>query len=108
MNVIEKLYINGFKKDNKVKKIISKINKCKTINSLYVITLPLFEDGILEIYSYNQLLQPYYKAIGDKIYILGIAPDKSLAEEIITMMVQELLDCGKELWRESIIEYLEI
>ena len=78
------------------------------VSTNYIVLEKSILDGILEIYSYNQLLQPYYKAMGDNIYIIGIAPDKLSAEEIITMMIQELLDCGKDLSREGIIEYLEI
>lgn len=107
MKVIDKLYTYGFDKKYKVKNIISKINKGKMIKSLYVVTLPLFGDGLLEIYPYYQLLQPYYKSITDKIVIIGFARSQKDANEIITMLFQELCDLDISLSRECIIEYLE-
>lgn len=74
-----------------------KIRAGKKIRNLYVVVLPLMRDGILEIYVYNQLLQPFYLAMHDKVHIVGIAMDKGNAEDLVLQMVQDMYDaCGGE------------
>lgn len=95
MQIIEKLYTYGIS-DKKLDKIISKVKKGKIIPNLCLITLPLFQDGILEIYDYNQLLQPYYKSIHNDITVIGITKNKGDANEVILALVQEMYDAGMD------------
>ena len=91
MQIIDKLYTYGMS-DKKLDKIIAKVKKGKVIPNLCLITLPLFEDGILEIYDYNQFQQAFYIGIKKDIVVLGFAPDKAMAQEIVLSITQDLYD----------------
>lgn len=95
MRVIDALYTYGYR-DKKLDKIVKKIKRGASVSGLYVIVFPLLKDGILEIYVYNQLLQPYYRSLGDAVCVLGVASDKSGAEELVLNMVQDVYDAGYE------------
>ena len=104
MQIIDKLYTYGMS-DKKLDKIISKIKKGKVIPNLCLITLPLFQDGILEIYDYNQLLQPYYKSRDKDVTVIGITKSKGDANEVVLALVQEMYDAGIDF---DVKEYLGI
>lgn len=91
MNIIKGLYSNGF--DSKaLNKNIRRVKHNKAVNDLYVVTLPLFGDGLLEVYSYRQLLQPFYKKRSKDITIIGMSSDREGAETIILNLVQAMYD----------------
>lgn len=93
MNISDALYTYGIR-DKKLNRILKKIARGKRVRKLYVIVLPLVPDGLLEIYVYNQLLQPFYRAFGDDIHVVGIALDKGGAQELVLQMVQDMYDVG--------------
>lgn len=93
MNISDALYTYGIK-DKKLDRILKKIARGKRINKLYVIVLPLVRDGLLEIYVYNQLLQPFYKRFTDDIHVVGVSLGKEGAEELVLQMVQDMYDVG--------------
>lgn len=93
MQIVNGLYTYGIN-EKKLDKIIKKIKRGKIIPGLHLVTLPLFEDGILEVYDYNQLLQPFYKTMDDKIYVIGVSKDKAGANDIIMEVVQGMCDAG--------------
>lgn len=93
MNVSDALYTYGIK-DRKLDRILKRISKGKRVRNLYVIVLPLVQDGLLEIYVYNQLLQPFYKSVINQIHVLGVALSKGDAEELVLQMVQDMYDAG--------------
>ena len=91
MEFIEDLYTYDIK-EKKVNKLLKKISHQKRINKLYVVVYPLFGDGILEVYNYNQLLQPYYMKRTDDIRIVGISRGRIGADRIILGLIQEMCD----------------
>lgn len=93
MTISDSLYTYGIneKKLNKIKK---KLLAHKRINNLYIVTLPITGDGIMEIYVYNQLLQPFYEPALKDINVLGMAKNKSDAEELVLRMIQDMYDAG--------------
>lgn len=93
MQIGNGIYTYGIS-DKKLDKISKKIKKGKIIPGLHLVTLPLFNDGILEIYDYNQLLQPFYKTMDDKIVIVGISKDRAGANDIVMELVQRMCDAG--------------
>ncbi len=93
MNISDALYTYGIR-DRKLDKILKRISKGKRVHNLYVIVLPLGRDGLLEIYVYNQLLQPFYRPVVDQIHVLGVALSKEDAEELVLQMVQDMYDAG--------------
>lgn len=99
MEFHEKLYTADLSaKDTKI--IQKKINKGKNIEALYCIVLPLFNDGILEIYEYNQLLNTYLKHINNvvvnKIVIVGLATSNEEAIYAVAYIVDKVFqETGK-------------
>ena len=100
MKVIDSLYVKGIK-DKKINKFVSKIKNNKIVNGIYVITLPIFDDGILEIYSYLQFKQKFYSKFYDDIVVVGIAKNKEDADMLVLDIVQQLYDadCGFDIRR---------
>lgn len=94
MRVLDALYTYGIP-EKKQNRIISRINKCKKNKNIYVVCLPLADDGILEIYPYKTLLQPYYQQEGKDISIVGISFNKDGAMRIVQEIVQDIYDATK-------------
>lgn len=90
MILYDKLYIGEslqFKKD----KIIRKMKKGKVVLRLFCVTLPLGSNGILEIYPYTELLQPWLK--DESPIVIGIAGSRieafTLIEKLVHCMYQQ-------------------
>lgn len=95
MRIINALYTYGLR-DKKLDKVRKRVRRGSKVRGLNVIVLPLFNDGILEIYVYNQLLQPFYKSLGDDVCIVGAATDRDGAQELVLNIVQDMYDAGYE------------
>lgn len=85
----DKLYSDGFS-EKKLKSIKSQIQKEKIKIGIFLITLPLVEDGILEIYWYPELLQPAYKNIDQEVKIIGIARSREDAFSLVERIVKDI------------------
>ena len=57
--------------ERKQARIRKRIRRHKPVRNLYVIVLPLLQDGLLEIYPYNQLLQKPYRKLDSRIRVVG-------------------------------------
>ncbi len=91
-----------FNKDIKNKrKIINNIRKGKLQLSAFVITLPMGNDGILELYPSYVLLQPQYKESG--LYIIGISDDRKKA---LKLMSDIILECYNKTGSFNVSEYI--
>ena len=91
MKVVDAPYVQGFtgrKKD----KIVKKIRHKRKVDNVYVVTLPMITDGIMDIYEYKHLFSKFYKKASDEICILGIAKSKSDANEVVRDIVQDMYD----------------
>lgn len=91
----EKLYRDGI--SNWTLRRIRKKVKRKSVNlKWFFVTLPLGDNGILEVYWYPELLQKAYKELDKSLTVVGIAKSRedafALIEEIITDVGW---DCGK-------------
>lgn len=100
----EKMYTDmSDKKLNFVKKKI----KQKSIRlNLFLVTLPLGNQGILEIYWYPELLQKIYQKRNVEVIVVGLANSKEQAFKMIEKIVTEIgLQDGyvpvKEFFKES-------
>ena len=85
----EKLYSDGFS-DKKLRSIKYKIKRGKLMAGIFLITLPLAEDGILEIYRYPEFLLPMYKSLDSKVMIVGIAKSKEDAFSLVERIVKDV------------------
>ncbi|MBP3338864.1 MAG: hypothetical protein J6L69_05630 [Lachnospiraceae bacterium] len=92
-----------FNKDIKNKrKIIKNIKNNKLQFSAFVITLPVGNDGILELYPSYVLLQPAYKNLD--LYIVGIADSRKKA---LNLMSSIILECYKKTNSFNVSEYIK-
>lgn len=85
--------------ERKQARLKKKIQKHKIIKNLYVIVLPLFKDGLMEIYPYMQLLQSAYKKMDSDIRIIGFAKGKETAEQLVLQIIQDMYDKTGEEWK---------
>ena len=81
------IYVSDSVADKK-KKILHNLKHNKLQINVYVITLPLSEGGIMEIYPAYVLLQNIYKK--QNIYVIGIASDRTEANELVERII---MDC---------------
>lgn len=89
MQIYDKLYIGKSAKPNE-KKILRKIKHGKLQYGVYVITLPLLDNDLLEIYSANELTQKFYKK--SNLKIVGIAGDYYEALELASNIILEIYE----------------
>ena len=94
----------SFIERKKLNKRIRKIYKYKPAINLFLVTFPIADKGILEIYNYNVLLQPYYRQHEEEIIIVGISSKKDEAEELIRSIVEETV---RETGGLNVKEYID-
>ncbi|MCI5622678.1 hypothetical protein [Anaerostipes sp.] len=91
MEIAEQLYISEILRSGQ-KIIKSRIREKKGIPGLYCITLSQWKSGILEIYSYEDLISPLYESCD--IIIVGLAAGKDDAIVLLRRMVDDMFHSG--------------
>ncbi len=91
MRVVDTFYTYGYTKEE-AKRLAKRLKYNVKKLRLSLVCLPVFGDGLMEIYDYKQFQQKYYKNIKNNVVVLGIAPDKSGAQEIVLSITQDLYD----------------
>lgn len=82
------------------KKLIKKSVKV----DLFLVTLPLGKDGILEVYWYPELLQNFYRNLDVDLFVVGIATSRESAFHLIEQIILDArIDEGN-----SIKEYFKV
>jgi hypothetical protein len=76
MKLADNIYTD-IEKDKVFRKKMDIVAKGGKSMPFYLVTLPLFSHGILEIYEYNELKQPYYKTRENDIVVLGISMSRT-------------------------------
>jgi hypothetical protein len=89
MKLYNQMYVRGIP-DKKVIPTMRRMKKLKKVSGLYCITLPVFQDGILEIYEYSELRQGLYEELEKPVIVIGIAGSYPDAEEMVRMIVDEV------------------
>lgn len=87
----KRLYTNDLS-PKKVKRYRSKLEQGKPALSLYLITLPLNGEGLLEVYPYTLLLQKHFKKEQRAVYILGFADSYDEALEVVRKLVEDMYE----------------
>ena len=93
MKVVDTVYTYGYTEDEAkylAKRLKYNVKKLK----LTLVCLPVFGDGLMEIYDYKQFQQAFYKSLKKDIVVLGFAPDKVMAQEIVLSITQDLYDAN--------------
>lgn len=99
----EKLYRDGIS-DRKLKRIIKKVQKGSAKLNLFLITLPLNDNGVLEIYWYPELLQKAYRELERTLTVVGIAGSR---EEAFSMVEDIVIDVGWQTGEIPIAQYFK-
>ena len=85
--------------ERKQTRIKKRIRRHKAVRNLYVIVLPLLQDGLIEIYPYNQLLQKPDRKLDSRIRGVGFARGKEVAEQLVLQIIQDMYDETGEEWK---------
>ena len=91
MTVIQNFYTD-IQSDRRVNKKLKRIHERKPSERTYVITYPLSEYGMLEIYNYNELLQGYYKNLDEKIIVIGLSETRGGAYDLVAGIIEETME----------------
>lgn len=74
------------------RKKLHNIKHRKMDNHLFVAALPLGNSGMLEVYDYRELLQPYYERMDADIQIVAISDTRGGALELVRVMLEHSLE----------------
>lgn len=90
------LYLGDSINENKLDKIIKKLEKKPIFSGVFLITVSRNASDQLDIFDARQLAQSYYKK--NPPYVVGIAGSHDEAVELVERLVQECLrargDCA--------------
>lgn len=90
------LYLGDSINENKLDKIIKKLEKNPVFSGVFLITVSRNASDQLDIFDARQLAQSYYKK--NPPYVVGIAGSHDEAVELVERLVQECLrargDCA--------------
>lgn len=89
MKLFSRMYIRGIS-DRKVIPTMRKMKRNKSLSSIFCVTLPVFQDGVLEIYEYEELRQPIYDELINPAIVIGITGSRKDAEELVRLIVDEV------------------
>ena len=81
MKLFSRMYVRGIP-DRKVIPTMRKMKRNQSLSSIFCITLPVFQDGVLEIYEYEELEHP--------AIVIGITDSREDAEELVRLIVDEV------------------
>lgn len=88
----EKLYRDKIS-DRKLSVLKKKIKKGTPKLNLFLVTLPIGSQGILEVYWYPELLQSYYRNLDVSLMVVGIANNREQAFELVSRIVEDIGIC---------------
>lgn len=66
-----------------------KIKKGSLRLNLFLVTLPVGTQGILEVYWYPELLQTFYRQIEEELIVVGIARNREDAFELVKQIIAD-------------------
>jgi hypothetical protein len=85
----EKLYREGIS-DRRLSSIRRRVKLHSPKLRLYFVTLPLGNQGILEVYWYPELLQGIYKKLDEELTVVGIAYDREEAFWLVEKIIADI------------------
>lgn len=99
----EKLYKDKIS-DFQMAGIRRRIKKKSLKLNVYLVTLPLGDEGVLEVYWYPELLQSAYRQLDKKMLVVGISKDRQSAFMLVKQIVEDVNSTRGDL---SIKEFFE-
>lgn len=99
----EKLYSDGIS-GGKLKRICKRVKKGYAKLNLYLVTLPLGDGGLLEIYWYPELLQKAYKELDKTLTVVGVSKSR---EDALSIIEEIIADVGWQTGDIPIVHFFE-
>ena len=90
MVIDDKFYVGGARDRQIIRMVrgIRRFHRVKYVPGVFVITLPLFGDGILVFFFKDTPTTEIYTDMGDAIHIVGAAPSRFQA----VLLVRDIID----------------
>lgn len=104
IRIHEQLYSEGIS-DRKLTSYKKKLKKKSPKLDLFLVTLPLGNEGLLEVYWYPELLQKHYLRMEQELVVVGIATDRDMAFHLVEQIVS---DAGVENGNIPIKDYFKV
>lgn len=98
----EQLYSNGISK-RRLASVCRRVKKRSPKLNLFLVTLPLGNQGILEVYWYPELLQSYYQQQPIEVFVVGLADTKKSAFELVEQIVADALQKDGRIRLDAVI-----
>lgn len=83
------LYTNDLS-PKKIRYYRKRIERLKPAITLQLITMPLGQEGLVEIYPYTLFLQRAYKEDSRPLYVLGLADSKDGALKVVETLIMDV------------------
>ena len=87
------------------RKLLIKLALKRPVSGLFIVTEPLYDAGIMEIYDYNELLQPFYRKMKKEFRVYGLAGSRSSAKQIVCDILD---DVYRDMGRPDVKEYFTV
>ena len=82
--------------EKKLRKKLKTLSKKKPDPAMFLVTYPLSNAGIMEIYSEAELMQPYYRKLKKYLNIIGVFSSKDKAKKMIPDILNDIIrETGK-------------
>lgn len=104
IRIHEQLYSDGIS-DRKLTSYKKKLKKKSPKLDLFLVTLPLGQEGLLEVYWYPELLQKHYQQMNQELIVVGIATSRDMAFHLIEEIV---VDVGVDAGTIPIRDYFKV
>jgi hypothetical protein len=90
-HIADNLYTEAIN-EKKVRRLILRLKLKRPVKNLFVVTMPLYDAGIMEIYDYNELLQPFYRKKKQNLEVLGLSSTRDGAKCIVANILEDSYD----------------
>jgi len=104
IRIHEQLYSEGIS-ERKLTSYKKKLEKKSPKLDLFLVTLPLGNEGLLEVYWYPELLQKHYQIMELELVVVGIANARDAAFHLIEQII---MDAGIENGNIPIKDYFKV
>ena len=76
--------------DRRLARVKKKIRKRSPKLNLFLVTLPLGTQGLLEIYWYPELLEPHYRNMNREVMVVGVADSREAAYDLVVDIIEDV------------------
>lgn len=74
----------------KLARVKKKVRKRTPKLNLFLVTLPLGTQGLLEIYWYPELLERHYQSMNKEVMVVGVADSREAAYDLVTDIIEDV------------------